>query len=225
MLCVPAPCDTPVNSKDPVRELPVGRAAPQSQRLKMRVRIRTRCALRRRPPADRHKYLALQYNVDQRSETSPPREPTVCAKCGDALQVHMRAAADKISSRLRVHRDRVECLLWHWWQTALLWVWDRPLQLSSKRADLHLLHKVLHELAVVGPREDASSPSLGDSRKVTVELASTGLGPAGSVQVQQNLWSQWADPCFDWASRNPPPALFTMPDARWWRYTTIAEPP
>lgn len=36
-----------------------------------------------------------------------------------------------------------------------------------KKADLQLLHEFLHELAVHGPPQDASSPVLGESRKVT----------------------------------------------------------
>ena len=135
---------------------------------------------------------------------SPLGEPTVCGKCGDALLVHMRAAADKISSRVRVHRRRVQELLQLCWQTALLWAWDRPLPPTVKRADLQLMHEVVHELAIAGPPEDASSLVLGEGRKVTMELAARGLGPVGSVQVPPHLWGQWADPCFDWAGRNAP---------------------
>ena len=80
-------------------------------------------------------------------------------------------------------------LLQLWWQTALLWIWDRPVQISTKRADLHLLHEVLHELAVAGPPEDTSLPILGEGRKVTVEPASRGLGPAGSL-----LWGPRCPP-------------------------------
>ena len=118
--------------------------------------------------------------------------------------MHMRATADKISSRLRVHKQRVQKPLQLWWQTTLLWAWDRPLPPTAKRADLQLLHEVLHELAIAGPPENASSLVLGEGRKVTMELAARGLGPVGSVQVPPHLWGQWADPCFDWAGRNAP---------------------
>ena len=73
-----------------------------------------------------------------------------------------------------------------------------------KKADLQLLHEVLHELAVNRPPEDASSPVLGEGHKVSVQLAAKGLGNAGSVQVPPALWEQCADPCFEWAGRNAP---------------------
>ena len=141
---------------------------------------------------------------DPPPEVSPPGEPTACRKCGDALLAHMRAAAGKLSSRLRVHERKVMDLLRLWWHTALLWIWDKPLAPEVKRADLQLLHEVLHELAVHGPPEDASSPVLGEGRKVSVQLAAKGLGNAGSMQVPPTLWEQCADPCFEWARRNAP---------------------
>ena len=98
-------------------------------------------------------------------EVSPPGEPTACGKCGDALLAHMREAADKISSRLRVHERRVMDLLRFRWHTALLWIWDRPQTPEVKKANLQVLHQVLHELAVNGPPEDASSPVLGRAAK------------------------------------------------------------
>ena len=110
---------------------------------------------------------------------SPPGEPTACGKCGDALLAHMRAAAGKISSRLRVHEHGVMDLLRLWWHTALLWVWDRPLAPEVKKADLQMLHEVLHELALNGPPENGSSPVLGEGRKVLVQLAARGMGSAG----------------------------------------------
>ena len=88
------------------------------------------------------------------------------------------------------------------WRTALVWIWDKAQQPKTKRASLQLVHRVLHELAVQGPPQGASSPVLGESRKVTVELAAKGLGPARSIQVPPSLWEQWADPCFDWAGRH-----------------------
>ena len=147
---------------------------------------------------------------DPPPEMSPPGEPTACGKCGDALLAHMRVAAGKLSSRLRVHERRVMDLLQLWWHTALLRIWDRPLAPEVKRADLQLLHEVPHELAVNGPPEDASSPVLAGGRKVLVQLAAKGLGNAGSVQVPPTLWEQWADPCFEWAGRNAP----TQPHSR-----------
>ena len=101
-------------------------------------------------------------------------------------------------------------LLKIWWHTALLWIWDRPLPPEMKRADLQLLHDVLHELAVNGPPEDANSPVLGESRKVSMQLAAKGLGDAGSVQVPTALWEQWADPCFEGAGCSAP----TQPHSR-----------
>ena len=91
---------------------------------------------------------------------SPPGEPTACGKCGDALLAHMRATAGKLSPRLRVHERRVMDLLRLRWHMASLWIWDRPLAAEVKRAELQLLHEVLHELAVNGSPADASSPVL-----------------------------------------------------------------
>ena len=119
-----APEDNAVNNHEQVRELPVGRATPQSQRQRVRIRVCTRCALCRRPPADERKCRGRQSVEDPQLEVSPPGEPTVCGKCGDALLAHMQAAADKISSRLRVHKRRVVDLLQLWWRTALLWAFD-----------------------------------------------------------------------------------------------------
>ena len=135
---------------------------------------------------------------------SPPGEPTAGGKCGDAVPSHMRAAAGKLSSRLRVHESKVMDLLQLWWHTALLWIWDRTLAPEVKRADLQLPHEVLHELAVNGPLEDAISPLPGEGRKVSGQLAAKGLGNAGSVQVPPALWERWADPCFEWAGRSAP---------------------
>ena len=135
---------------------------------------------------------------------SPPGEATACGKCGDELPAHMRAAAGKLSSQLRVHERKVMDMRKLWWHTALLWNWDMPLAPEVKRADLQLLHEVLRELAVNGPPKDASSPVLGESRKVSVQLAAQGLGDAGSVQVPPALWEQWADPCFEGAGRIAP---------------------
>ena len=129
-------------------------------------------------------------------------------------QVRRRTASTHVgsssSSRLRVHERRVMDLLRLWWHTAILWIWDRPQTPEVKKADLQLLHEVLHELAVNGPPEDASSPVSGEGRKVSVQLAAKGLGQAGSVQVPPNLWEQWADPCFEWAGCNAP----TQPHSR-----------
>ena len=199
-----APDDNTVNTHEQVRDLPVGRATLQSQRQRMRIRVHTRCTLRRRPPADQRKCRGRQSVEDPQLEVSPPREPTMCGKCRDALLGHMQATANKISSRLRVHKRRVMELLHLWWRTALLWALDRPLPPTAKRADLQILHEVLHGLAIAGPPEDASSRVLGESRKVTVELVAGRLGPAGSVQVPPVLWGQWADPYFDWAGRHAP---------------------
>ena len=85
---------------------------------------------------------------------------------------------------------------------------DRPPEM--KRADPQLVHDVLHELAVNGPPEDATRPVLGESRKVSVQLAAKGLGDAGSVHVCTALWEQWADPCFEGARRSAP----TQPHSR-----------
>ena len=43
-------------------------------------------------------------------------------------------------------------------------------------------------------RTRRQSPQLGDGDAVTIEVAGRGLGPAGSVQVPDDLWAQWADP-------------------------------
>ena len=94
-----APDDATANSQEPTQDLP-GRAAPQVQRRTVRVRVRTRCALRRRPPAGRHKFQGQQSVEGPPPEMSPPGEPTACGKCGDALPAHMRAAPGKVSSRL-----------------------------------------------------------------------------------------------------------------------------
>ena len=113
-------------------------------------------------------------------------------------------------SQLRVHERRVMDLLQPWWHTALLWIWDRPQTPEVEQADLQLLHEVLHDLGVNGPPEDASSPVLGEGRKVSVQLAAKGLRQAGSVQVPPNLWEQWADPCLECAGCNAP----TQPHSR-----------
>ena len=202
--------DATANSQEPTGDLPVGRAALQAQRRTVRVRVRTRCALRRRPPAGRHKFQGQQSVDGPPLEMSPPGEPIASGKCGDALPAHMRAAGGKLSSGLRVHERKVMDRLQLWWHTALLWIWDRPLAPEVKRADLQLLHEVLHELAVNGPPGDASSPVLAEGRKVSVQLAAKGLRSAGSVQVPPAVWEQWADPCFEWAGRNAP----TQPHSR-----------
>ena len=194
-----APDDATANSPEPTRDLPVGRATTQGQRHIVRVRVRTRCAHRRRPPAGRHKYQGQQSVEDPQPQMSPPGEPIACGKFRDALLAHMRAAEGKISSRIREHERGVMDLLRLRWHTALLWIWDMPLAPEVKKADLQVLHEVLHELAVNGPPEDASTPVLGEGRKVSVQLAAKGPGSAGSVQVPPTLWEQWADPCFEWA--------------------------
>ena len=124
-----------VNNHEQVLELPVGRATPPNLLQSMCIRVRTRCALRRRPLADQRKCKVLQSVEYLRLAMSPPGEPTVCGRSGDALLGHIWAAADKISSRLRVHRRRVQKLLQLWWQIALLWSWDRPLAPTAKRAE------------------------------------------------------------------------------------------
>ena len=139
--------DATANNKGPARELPVGRATPQAQRRTLRVQMRTRWALRRRPPADQCKCQGQPFVEGPQPEVSPPGEPTACGKCGDTLLVHMRAAAGKILSRLRVHERRVMDLLHLRWHTALLWVWAKPRTPDVKKADLQLLHEVLHDLA------------------------------------------------------------------------------
>ena len=187
------PEDATANRHEPVRELLVGRATAQAQRRTVRFRVQTRCALRRRPPASQRKCQGQQSVEDPQPEVSPPGEPTICGKCGDALLAHLRAAAGKISSWLRVHERALMDVLRLWWHTVLLWIRDRPHELEVKKADLQLLHELLHEPALHGPPEDAVSPVLGESRKVTVRLAAKGLGPAGSLQVPANLWEQWAD--------------------------------
>ena len=57
---------------------------------------------------------------------------------------HMRAAAGKISSRLRVHERRVMDLLRLWWHTALLWMWDRPQAPEVKKADLQCMRSCMN---------------------------------------------------------------------------------
>ena len=176
----------------------------------VRVRVQTRCALRRRPPADRRKYWGQLSVEDPPPEMSPPEEPTACGKCERALLAHMWAAAGKLSSQLRVHECRGMDLLRLWWHTALLWIKERPLAPEMKRADLQLLHEVLHEMVVNGPPEDASSPVLGEGRKVSVQLAAKGVGNLGSVQVAPTVWEQWADPSFEWTGHYTP----TQPRSR-----------
>ena len=53
------PDNDTVNGHEQVRELPVGRATLQNQRQSMRIHVRTRCALRRRPIANEHKCQVL----------------------------------------------------------------------------------------------------------------------------------------------------------------------
>ena len=67
-----APDEATANSQEPTRDLPVGRAAPQVQRRTVRVRLRTRCALRRRPPAGGRKCQGQQSVEDPPPEMSPP---------------------------------------------------------------------------------------------------------------------------------------------------------
>ena len=91
-----------------------GPRVPQTigrQRRTVRVRVRTKCALRRRPPAGRHKFQGRQSGEDPLLEMSPLVEPIACDKCGDELPAHMRAAAGKLSSRLRVPERKVMDLL------------------------------------------------------------------------------------------------------------------
>ena len=72
--------------------------------------------------------------------------------------------------------------------------------------DEALLHDMLHHLATHGPPNEASSPELGDGDAFTIELAGRGLGPAGSVQVPDDLWVPWADPRFERAGEEAPTA-------------------
>ena len=51
-----------------------------------------------------------------------------------------------------------------------------------------------------------SADELGDGNAVTIELAGRGLGPAGSVQVSDDLWAQWADTHFERAGEAAPTA-------------------
>ena len=59
----------------------LGHAALQAQRRMVRVRVCTRCALRRRPPAGQHKSQGQQSVEGPPPEMSPPGEPTACGKC------------------------------------------------------------------------------------------------------------------------------------------------
>ena len=79
---------------------------------------------------------------------------------------------------------RADSLLRMWWAEAHRWALDRP---AVSPDDEALLHDTLHHLATHGPPDEASSPQLGDGDAVTIELARRGLGPAGSVQVPDDL--------------------------------------
>ena len=54
------------------RELPVVRTAPQHRRRKVRVRVRPRRALHRRPPTDPHKCQGLQSGLGPQCDLGPP---------------------------------------------------------------------------------------------------------------------------------------------------------
>ena len=90
-----------------------------------------------------------------------------------------------------------------WWAEAHRWALDRP---AVSPDDEALLQDTPHHLATHGAPDEASSPQLGDGDAVTIELAGQGLGPAGSVQVPDDLWPQWADPLFQRAGEAAPTA-------------------
>ena len=102
-----------------------------------------------------------------------------------------------------VDHCRADSLLRMWWAEAHRWALDRP---AVSPDDEALLHDTLHHLATHGPPDEASSPQLGDGDAVTIELAGRGLGPAGSVQVPDDFWAQWADPHFQRAGEAAPTA-------------------
>ena len=89
------------------------------------------------------------------------------------------------------------------WAESHRWALDRP---KISPDDAALLHDTLHHLPTHGPPHEASSPQLGDGGAVTIELAGRGLGPAGSVQVPDDLWARWADPHFRQAGETAPAA-------------------
>ena len=102
-----------------------------------------------------------------------------------------------------VDHRRADSLLRMWWAELHRWALDKP---KVSPDDEMLLHDTLHHLATHGPPDQASSPQLGDGHTVTIELAGKGRGPAGLVQVPDDLWAQWADPQFRQAGETAPAA-------------------
>ena len=116
---------------------------------------------------------------------------------------HILDSAMLTALKASVDHRRADSLLRMWWVESHCWALDGP---KVSPEDKALLHDKLHHLATHGPPDEASSPQLGDGYVVTIELAGRRLGPAGSVQVPDNLWAQWADPHFQQAGEEAPTA-------------------
>ena len=71
--------------------------------------------------------------------------------------------------------------------------------------DLGLAEEALHLLVVAAPPDLARSPVLNSMDRVTIELASCGIGPARNVNVPLDLWFLWVDPDFLHAGARVPP--------------------
>ena len=136
-----------------------------------------------------------------RGSWSPPQ--TASQKCGKPISEHILDAVVLTAVKASVDHRRAESLLHMWWADSHRWALDRP---KVSPDDEALLHDTLHHLVTHGPPDEASSPQLGDGDAVTIELVGRGLGPAGSVQVPDNLWAQWAYPNFRQAGETTPTA-------------------
>ena len=196
--------------------------AVSNRRRRPRVRVRLRL---RKPKAHRFSSDASSVGHSQRGTAppasrnpqptpppSPPQEQargswspplSACQRCGKQVSEHLLDAAVLTAIKGSVDHRRADSLLRMWWAEAHRWALDRP---TVSPDDEALLHNTLHHLATHGPPDEASSPQLGDGDAVTIELAGRGLGPAGSVQVPDDLWPQWADPHFQRAGEAAPTA-------------------
>ena len=197
------------------------RAADKTRhRPRVRVRIRLRRPKARRShnnvsSADHSRHETVQPASASPQPTAPPLPrqgqswgswsppQSACQKCGKPISEHILDAAVSTAIKASVDHHRADILLRMWWAESHRWALDWPKVSTDDEA---LLHDMLHHLAMHGPPDKASSPQLGDGDAVTIELAGRGLGLAGSVQVPDNLWAQWADPHFRQAGETAPTA-------------------
>ena len=196
--------------------------AASNRRRRPRVRVRLRL---RKPKARRFSSDASSVGHSQRGTArpangnpqptpppSPPQEQargswfpplSACQRCGKQVSEHLLDAAVVTAIKRSVDHRRADSLLRMWWAEAHRWALYRP---TVSPDDEALLHDTLHHLATHGPPDKASSLQPEDGDAVTIELAGRGLGPAGSVQVPDDLWAQWAKSHFQRAGEAAPTA-------------------